>query len=81
MSNILEYILSLKDQISKRLAIIGINSDGALNKFASLQKQSNATAASLKIFGNSVGALSEKLELLKNERDWIPKKEIATIRA
>ncbi|MBS1745753.1 MAG: tape measure protein [Bacteroidetes bacterium] len=36
---------------------------------------------SLKAFGNSVGSLREKLELLKSERDWIPSKELGTIRA
>lgn len=81
MANIFEYVLSLKDQTSKTLAVIGINSDKALNKFASLEKQAKDVAVNMKIFGGSVGALKEKLALLKNERDWIPAKEIKSIRA
>lgn len=81
MANILEYILSLKDQTSKSLAVIGVNSDKALSKFAALEKQSLEVKDSLKVFGGSVGSLREKLALLKNERDWIPQKEIKTIRA
>lgn len=81
MANILEYVLSLKDQTTKTLAVIGLNSDKALAKFSALEKQSHDVRDSLKVFGNSVGSLREKLSLLKNERDWIPRGEIKTIRA
>ncbi|HNJ58231.1 MAG TPA: hypothetical protein PKI98_04330 [Chitinophagaceae bacterium] len=81
MANILEYILSLKDQTKKTLANIGINSDRAYNKFNALKQQANEVSRVMKVFGGSVGALRQKLELLKNERDWLPAKEINTIRA
>ncbi len=81
MANILEYILSLKDQTKKTLVNIGINSDRAYNKFNALKQQANEVSRVMKVFGGSVGALRQKLELLKNERDWLPAKEINTIRA
>jgi len=81
LANILEYILSLKDQTKKTLANIGINSDRAYNKFNALKQQANEVSRVMKVFGGSVGALRQKLELLKNERDWLPAKEINTIRA
>ncbi len=66
--------------MSGKLAAIGINSDKALDKFAALEKQSREAGETMKVFGGSVGALRQKLELLKNERDWIPQAEIATIK-
>jgi len=81
LANILEYVLSLKDQTSKTLAVIGVNCDKTLNKFAALEKQSLEVKDSLTVFKNSIGSLREKLALLKNERDWIPREEIKTIRA
>lgn len=80
MSNTLEYILSLNDQMSGKLQKIGITSDTALNKFAALQRQSVASDKVMKDMGRSVGSLQEKLATLKAERDWIPSKNIDDIR-
>ncbi len=80
MANTLQYILSLNDQMSSKLSKIGISSDNALNKFAKLQQQSSRTSQLMKDMGGSVGALREKLSLLKNERDWIPEKNIQDVR-
>lgn len=80
MSNTLEYILSLNDQMSTKLQKIGISSDGALNKFAKLQQQSNDTKKLLNDMGGSVGSLRAKLELLKAEREWIPASNLNSIR-
>ncbi|MCZ2140944.1 MAG: tape measure protein, partial [Bacteroidia bacterium] len=80
MANILEYTLSLNDKLSSKLSTIGINSNSALNKFSQLQKQSLAVAKVMNDFGGSVGALREKLSLLKNERDWISPKNIEQLR-
>lgn len=80
MANILEYTLSLNDQMSGKLSKIGINSDVALEKFAGLEAQSKKVKETLNVFGQTVGSLREKLSLLRNERDWIPKSEITTLR-
>lgn len=80
MANTLEYILSLKDQVTGKLNSIGISSTAALDKFAALQSQSLKAQESMKVFGGSIGALREKLNLLRNEREWIPAKNIEDIR-
>jgi len=81
MANALTYILSLDDRMSGRLKAIGINSDFALNKFAGLQKQSVQVGANLNAMGRSVSTLSDKLNLMRAERDLIPAKNIRDIRA
>ena len=80
MSNVLQYTLSLQDQISAKLNKIGITSDNALDKFAKLQTQSKKTSQLLKDMGGSVGSLREKLALLKAEKEWIPQSNITSIR-
>lgn len=80
MANILEYVLSLKENLTTNLQKIGVNSDSALNKFAKLEKQSKETSNLMKDFGGSVGALRAKLNHLREERDWIPQKNINAIR-
>ena len=80
MSNLLEYTLSLNDQMSAKLQKIGVNSSTALNVFAKLEQQTLETNRVLKATGNSVGSLRQKLDLLRAERDWIPQKNITTIR-
>lgn len=80
MANTLEYILSLNDKMSSKLSKIGITSDNALNKFAKLQQQANQTSKLMNDMGGSVGALREKLSLLKSERDWIPQSNVEAIK-
>ncbi|MGE4345940.1 MAG: tape measure protein [Flavobacteriaceae bacterium] len=80
MANLLEYTLSLRDQMSANLSRIGVNSDMALNKFAALERQSIEVNNVLTGMGRSVGSLKEKLALLKSEREWIPEKNITVIK-
>lgn len=80
MSNVLEYILSVKDRGSSNLKRIGISSDIALAKFAKLEKQGNEVNKTMLAMGNSVGSLKQKLDHLKAERDWIPASQVNTIK-
>lgn len=80
MSNILEYTLSLNDKFSASMRKIGINSDMALNTFGKLQTQATKLKTTLNSMGTSVGSLTQKLELLKAERDWIPAKNLTDLR-
>lgn len=80
MANLLEYTLSLRDQMSANLSRIGVNSDAALNKFAHLERQAVEVNKTLTGMGRTTGSLKEKLALLKAEREWIPERNIATIR-
>jgi TP901 family phage tail tape measure protein len=80
MANALQYILSLDDRMSGKLKALGISSDSALNKFAGLQRQSIQVGANLNAMGRSVSTLSDKLNLMRAERDLIPAKNIRDIR-
>lgn len=80
MSDILQYTLSLQENLSTKLQNIGVASDRTLDKFARLEKQSLETAGLLKETGGAVGALRERLNLLRAERDWIPAKNLKDIR-
>lgn len=81
MANILEYILSLNDKMSGKLKAIGVTSISALDKFAKLEKQSKDVSNTMNTFGNSIGSLRERLQLLRSEKDWIPQSEIGAIRS
>ena len=80
MANALQYILSLDDRMSGKLKALGINSDQALNKFAGLQKQAITVSTNLNTMGRSVSTLTDKLNLMRAERDLIPDKNIRDIR-
>ena len=67
--------------MSAKLSKIGINSDGALNSFSKLQRESLALDKEMGSMGRSVATLSQKLSLLKSERDLIPTKNISDIKA
>lgn len=80
MANLLEYTLSLNDQMSAKLQKIGISSDTALDVFAKLESQTKEVDRIMKGTGGSVGALKRKLDLLKNEREWLPRSNVQGIR-
>jgi len=80
MSDIMQYTLSLNDQMSANLQKIGVNSTNALNKFAALQLQTKKTTQLMKDMGGSIGALRERLNLLRNEKEWIPANQINSLR-
>lgn len=80
MSNILEYTLSLQDLMSAKLHKIGVNSDSAIKIFSELEKQQLAVKKVMNDMGTSVGTLSEKLRMLRAEKEWIPAKNEKDIR-
>ena len=81
MSNILNYTLSIQDQMSAKLATIGFNSEVMLNRFVQLERRTREVSQVLRETGNSVGALKQKVDLLKAEREWIPQSNVRAIRA
>ncbi len=66
--------------MSGKLKSIGINSDTALNKFAGLQSRSVQVNKNFNALGKSVSTLSDKLGLMRAERDLIPEKNIRDVR-
>ena len=81
MANNITYILSLNDQISSKLNKIYGTSLGAVQKFSELSKKSKEVQQAMGDFGNSIGSLRQKLELLKAEKEWIPQSNLNSIRA
>lgn len=80
MSNILEYTLTLRDQMSAHLKTIGGNSDGLIKRFDELERQTKEVTQQMTVTGRSAGSLKQKLDLLKQTRDWIPSSEINRIK-
>ena len=80
MANLLEYTLSLNDQMSANLQKIGVNSNIARDVFAKLEIQTKVVNDLMKGTGGSVVALKRKLDLLKSEREWLPASNIKGIR-
>lgn len=80
MANLLEYTLSLQGQTNASLKRIGINSKDALNHFSALETQSHKSSQAMGDMGKSVNTLTQKLNLLKKERDLIPASDIKSIR-
>ena len=65
--------------MSSKLRQVGINSDAALNRFAALERRSRDVGHALRDSGNAVGALRQRLDLLRSEREWIPQRQLGTI--
>jgi len=80
MSNVLEYTLSLQDKISSKLQKIGIHNDEMLDKFSEVQKKAVAVSKSFSNMGTSINTLTQKIELLKAERDLLPIGSLSAIR-
>lgn len=80
MSNILEYTLQLRDQMSAHLKSIGASSDSTMKRFENLEREAKEVSQELLITGRSAGSLKRQLDVLKQTRDWIPQSEVNRIR-
>ncbi|HUH26050.1 MAG TPA: tape measure protein, partial [Flavobacterium sp.] len=80
MSNILEYTLALRDQMSSHLKAIGVTSDSTMKRFENLEREAKEVSQELTITGRSAGALKRQLDVLKQTRDWIPQSEIGKLK-
>lgn len=80
MSNILEYTLSLRDQMSAHLKAIGANTDSTMKRFEDLERQTKEVSQEMLVTGRSTGSLKRQLDLLRQSRDWIPQSEIGKIK-
>jgi len=80
MSNILEYTLSLRDQMSAHLKAIGANTDSTMKRFEDLERQTKEVSQEMLVTGRSTGSLKRQLDLLRQSRDWIPQSEISKLK-
>lgn len=80
MPNILEYTLSLKDQVTGTLTKIGITNNRQLEIWGKVQQKVTAADNTMRKCGVSIGSLRERIEALRAEREWIPAGNIQAIR-
>lgn len=76
MSNILQYTLQLRDQMSAHLKTIGVSADSTMKRFDNLEREAKEVSQELTVTGRSVGALKRQLDVLRQTRDWIPQSEV-----
>ena len=81
MANLLTYTLSLQDKMTSSLKAIGINSDGALTRFAALEKKVSGAKKTMSEMGVSIGSLKEKVAALRAQKEWIPASNMRAIKA
>jgi TP901 family phage tail tape measure protein len=81
MANRLEYIFSLTDQVSAKLNSIGISSEKTLGVFADLQTKSNNVNRAFNETGRTLSSLRDKVNLLQQEREWIPAENLKGVKA
>lgn len=81
MADTLTYILDLQDNISSKLKKINITNDEQLDKWAKVEKVVNDANKSMNNMGRSIGSISQKLNALKAQREWIPIENRKAIKA
>lgn len=80
MATQLEYVLTLKDQITGKLSKMKIINDEQLAVWGKVQSQVNAASNTMTKCGVSIASLNQRISALRAERDWIPANKINTIR-
>lgn len=81
MSNILEYIVNVRDQASSVMNRLGQGAVEVNNRLQGMQAESIRASSALRQMGAPVNTLQRQLEKLKNERGWLPASKIGTIRS
>jgi tape measure domain-containing protein len=81
MADIITYTIDLQDKISSKLKIIGINNEKQLDTWAKVQQQVNSANGTMNQMGRSIGSLTERINALKAQKEWIPAQNHAAIRA
>lgn len=80
MAGVYEYVLTLQDKMSGTMQkISGVTADTAA-RFATLQGKADSLNQHTSDFGNTLGGLKQRLDLLRSERDLIDIGDIEKIR-
>lgn len=80
MANKIEYIFSLRDQISARLGSIAVTSDRTVAALSGVQDKVRSADSVCRDTGRTLGSLKMKIDALQAEREWIPADNIPAIR-
>lgn len=81
MSNVLTYILDLRENLSTKLKTINVYNDQQLSTWANVQKAVVASGNTMNNMGRSIGSLQQRINALNAQKEWIPSSNRAAIRA
>lgn len=80
MGQTLTYTLSLNDKMSAKMSQIGFSANSTAKVFERLKQKTDDVNGLMKDAGSSIGALKRKIDLLQQEREWIPSSNLKVIR-
>lgn len=80
MANKIEYIFSLRDQISAKLGSITATSDKTAAALSGVQDKVRTVDSVCRDTGNTIGSLKMKVDALQAEKEWIPADNLPAIK-
>lgn len=80
MANQIEYIFSLRDQISAKLDSITATSDKTAAALLGVRDKVRTVDAVCRDTGTTIGSLKMRIDALQAEREWIPADNLAAIK-
>lgn len=80
MANTVEYIFSLRDQISAKLGGITATSDKTATALLGVRDKVRTVDAVCRDTGTTIGSLKMRIDALQAEREWIPADNLAAIK-
>lgn len=80
MANKIEYIFSLRDQISAKLGNITATSDKTATALSGVQDKVRTVDCVCRDTGKTIGSLKMKVDALQAEKEWIPADNLPAIK-
>lgn len=80
MANKIEYIFSLRDQISAKLAGITATSDKTRLALSGVQEKVRSAEDVFQDTGKTIGSLKARIDALQAEKEWIPADNLPAIK-
>ena len=80
MANKIEYIFSLRDQISAKLAGITATSEKTRSALSGVQEKVRSAEDVFQDTGKTVGSLKARIDALQAEKEWIPADNLPAIK-
>ena len=80
MANKIEYIFSLRDQISAKLGSITATSDKTVAALSGVQEKVRTVDSVCRDTGHTIGSLKMKVDALQAEKEWIPADNLPAIK-
>ena len=80
MANKIEYIFSLRDQISAKLAGITATSENTRSALSGVQEKVRSAEDVFQDTGKTIGSLKARIDALQAEKEWIPADNLPAIK-